>query len=239
MRHVTVEKFEGPLDLLLQLIETEELDITQVALAQVTEQYLRTLEGATNVGPEELADFLVVAAKLLLIKSRVLLPQLQVGDETEATDLERQLKMYKAYLDASRTVSKIIHKRRFTFGRGKPAVMIEQKFSPPPSLTSAALHVTFLAVLQELEPVISLPKAVIERTVSIAEKIEHIRVLILDQALVSFKQIVQQAGSKTDVIVSFLALLELVKQRGIMVKQTALFDDIAIQRLDPPSNAEA
>lgn len=239
MRHVTVEKFAGPLDLLLQLIETEELDITQVALAQVTEQYLRTLEGATNVGPEELADFLVVAAKLLLIKSRVLLPQLQVGDETEATDLERQLKMYKAYLDASRAVAKIIHKRRFTFGRGKPAVMIEQKFSPPPSLTSAALHVTFLSVLQELEPVISLPKAVIERTVSIAEKIEHIRVLILDQALVSFKQIVQQAGSKTDVIVSFLALLELVKQRGIMVKQTALFDDIAIQRLDPPPNAEA
>ncbi len=239
MRHITVEKFAGPLDLLLQLIETEELDITQVALAQVTEQYLRTLEGATSVGPEELADFLVVAAKLLLIKSRVLLPQLQVGDETEATDLERQLKMYKAYLDASRAVSKIIHKRRFTFGRGKPAVMIEQKFSPPPSLTSAALHVTFLSVLQELEPVISLPKAVIERTVSIAEKIEHIRVLILDQALVSFKQIVQQAGSKTDVIVSFLALLELVKQRGIMVKQTALFDDIAIQRLDPPPNAEA
>ncbi len=239
MRHVKVEKFAGPLDLLLQLIETEELDITQVALAQVTEQYLRTLEGATNVGPEELADFLVVAAKLLLIKSRILLPQLQVGDETEATDLERQLKMYKIYLDASRTVSKIIHKRRFTFGRGKPAVMIEQKFSPPPSLTSAALHVTFLTVLQELEPVISLPKAVIERTVSIAEKIEHIRVLILDQALVSFKQIVQQAGSKTDVIVSFLALLELVKQRGIMVKQTALFDDIAIQRLDPPPNAEA
>ncbi|MFA6042778.1 MAG: ScpA family protein [Patescibacteria group bacterium] len=239
MRNITVEKFEGPLDLLLQLIETEELDITQVALAQVTEQYLRTLEGATNVGPEELADFLVVAAKLLLIKSRVLLPQLQVGDETEATDLERQLKMYKAYLDASRAVAKIIHKRRFTFGRGKPAVMIEQKFSPPPSLTSAALHVTFLTVLQELEPIISLPKAVIERTVSIAEKIEHIRVLILDQALVSFKQIVQQAGSKTDVIVSFLALLELVKQRGIMVKQTALFDDIAIQRLDPPTNAEA
>ena len=234
MRSIKLQQFEGPLDLLLRLIEEEELDISQVAMAQVTEQYLRALENTEDVSPDELADFLVVASKLLLIKSRVLLPQLTLDEQDDASDLERQLKIYKEYLDASKQVSKIIHKRRFTFSRGKPAVVIEERFSPPESLTTDALHVYFLGVLHELEPIISLPKVVMERTVSIAEKIEHIRALILNEALISFKSVMAQAKTKTEVIISFLALLELVKQRTIMVKQSKLFSDISIERLDQP-----
>ncbi|MEK7631694.1 MAG: ScpA family protein [Patescibacteria group bacterium] len=235
MHSVKVHTFEGPLDLLLQLIEQEELDISQVALAHVTEQYLQALEKSDNISAEDLADFLVVAAKLLLIKSRILLPQLAVEGAEEASDLERQLKIFKEYLDASRGIAKIIHKRRFTFGRGKPAVMIEEKFSPPEGLEMGTMRELFLAVLRDIEPVIALPKAVIEKTVSISEKIEAIRALILDKALISFKSIMEDAKTKTDVIVSFLALLELVKQRSIVVKQGALFTDIAIHRLDSPS----
>jgi segregation and condensation protein A len=145
--------------------------------------------------------------------------------------LERQLKMYKEYLEASKVVSKIIHRRRFTFGRGKPAVLIEEKFSPPPTLTADAMHAYFLGILQELEPIISLPRVVMERTVSIAEKIEHIRTLILDQALISFSTVMEQAKTKTEVIVSFLALLELVKQRSIMVEQVKNFTDIGIRKI--------
>lgn len=235
MHHVKVHTFEGPLDLLLQLIEQEQMDISQVALAHVTEQYLQALEKADNISAEDLADFLVVAAKLLLIKSRILLPQLAVEGAEEASDLERQLKIFKEYLDASRGIAKIIHKRRFTFGRGRPAMLIEEKFSPPEGLEVSTMRELFLSVLRDIEPVIALPKAVIEKTVSISEKIEAIRALILDKALVSFKSIMQDAKTKTDVIVSFLALLELVKQRTIVVKQGALFTDIAIERLDSPS----
>ncbi len=237
MHKVVIEKFEGPLDLLLQLIEHQELDITQVSLAQVTEQYLETLEKAVTLPADELADFLVIAAKLLLIKSRVLLPQLSVEGAEEASDLERQLKIFKEYLDASRGIAKIIHRRKFTFGRGKPAVVIEEKFSPPTNLDMDEMHVLFLGVLREIEPIIALPKAIVERTVSISEKIEVIRALILDQALISFQSVMQQAKSRTDVIVSFLAVLELVKQRTVFVTQDSLFNDIAIKRIDPPKEA--
>lgn len=237
MHHVKVHTFEGPLDLLLQLIEQEELDISQVALAHVTEQYLHALEKADNINAEDLADFLVVAAKLLLIKSRILLPQLAVEGAEEASDLERQLKIFKEYLDASRGIAKIIHKRRFTFGRGKPAMLIEQKFSPPEHVETKDLRELFLAVLRDIEPVIALPRAVIEKTVSISEKIEAIRALILDKAIVSFHNIMKDSKTKTDVIVSFLALLELVKQRTIVVKQGALFTDIAIHRLETPTTS--
>ncbi len=234
MRHVKVHTFEGPLDLLLQLIEQEELDISQVALAEVTEQYLLALEKAEGIPADELADFLVVAAKLLLIKSRILLPQLAVEGAEEASDLERQLKIFREYLEASKGISKLIHKRKFTFGRGKPAVVIAETFSPPPNLDTKKLRELFLGVLREIEPVIALPKAVVERTVSIAEKIEVIRSLILDKAIVSFQNVMREAKSRTDVIVSFLAVLELVKQRTVIVTQHALFKDIAIQRLDNP-----
>ena len=232
MRKIKIEKFEGPLDLLLQLIEQQELDISQVALAEVTEQYLQALENAEEFPVEELADFLVVAAKLLLIKSRILLPQLAVEGAEEAADLEKQLKIFKEYLEASKNIAKIIHKRKFTFGRGKPAIVIEKKFSPPEKLTTTILKELFLGVLKEIELVVSLPKAVVEKTVSISEKIETIRALILDKALVSFKAIIQDSKSKTDVIVSFLALLELVKQRSILVKQSKLWQDIEIERID-------
>jgi segregation and condensation protein A len=237
MHQVKISSFEGPLDLLLQLIEQEEMDISQISLAHVTEQYLRTLESAENIPADELADFLVIAAKLLLIKSRILLPQLQVEGAEEATDLERQLKIFKEYLEASRGIAHIIHKRRFTFGRGKPAMVIEEKFSPPPSLTVATMRELFLGVLRDIEPIIALPKAVVERTVSIAEKIEAIRALILDQAIVSFQSVMGSAKSRTDVIVSFLAVLELVKQRTVMVTQNVLFHDISIKRLDAPPEA--
>ncbi|MFA6588098.1 MAG: ScpA family protein [Patescibacteria group bacterium] len=236
MRKIKIEKFEGPLDLLLQLIEQEELDISQVALAQVTEQYLQALDNAEVFSAEELADFLVVAAKLLLIKSRILLPELAIEGAEEALDLEKQLKIFKEYLEASKNIAKIIHKRRFTFGRGKPAVVIEKKFSPPEKVTGEKLKALFLGVLKEIELVVSLPKAMVEKTVSISEKIEIIRAIILDKALVSFKSIIKDAKTKTDVIVSFLALLELVKQRTILVKQSKMFQDIEIVRIDNSNN---
>ena len=108
MGHIfKLEQFEGPLDLLLRMIEEEKMDVTQVALSKVTDQFIQYLTGVEEKQPEELADFLVVASKLLLIKSRVLLPQVVL--EEDGSDLEKQLRIYKEYFEKT----KKFHKKNF------------------------------------------------------------------------------------------------------------------------------
>ena len=112
-----IDKFEGPLGLLLQLIEKEELDITQISLAKIADQYIEYIKQAKELKPEELADFLVVAAKLLLIKSRALLPFLKGEAEQEIQEFEEQLRMYQEFLSAAKKLEIIIGQKRFSFAR--------------------------------------------------------------------------------------------------------------------------
>src|SRR5437870_4122535 len=101
---VATEQFSGPLQLLLDIIEREELPITDVSLAKITEDYVNYLQ-IQKVPPEDLADFLVVASSLLLIKSRALLPQLQI-DEEEGPDLASQLALYKEFVEMAKEIEK-------------------------------------------------------------------------------------------------------------------------------------
>lgn len=229
---VKVEQFEGPLDLLLGLIEQNKLDITQLSLSRITEQYIQTLEEASeNISPHELADFLVVAAKLLLIKSKALMPYLSWGEEEEGADLEKQLKMYKEYFEASKIIQKLISKKRFSFFREKFLVSGDIGFHPPRSITPNRLADIFRVIVEGLMPLSYLPKSVIRRTMNIQEKISRIRNLILNQAHVHFSRILKEAKDKTEVIVSFLAILELMKQKEVIVKQGAIFEDIIIEKI--------
>jgi segregation and condensation protein A len=229
MRTVRLDTFQGPLDLLLTLIEREKLDISGIALAEVTEQYLQLLRGAEELDPEELADFLVVAAKLLVIKSRILLPML-AGAEEEEGDLERQLKLYREYHLASQSVSALLRKRHFAYGR-EGAVRIEASFSPPPRLGSDGLERSFREVLLALEPLALFKREeTIRRTVSLQEKITEIHDLLIRGAELDFQNLLSDAGSRMDVIVTFLALLELVKQQSVVVVQQDMFDPIRIQQ---------
>ena len=234
MYKIKLEKFEGPLDLLLQLIEQKQLDISEVSLSQVTEQYIRYLKDVQEVNPEELADFLVVAAKLLLIKSRILLPTLEV--EEEGTDLEQQLRMYKEFYEASKVLQEIIHKKKFLYPREKPAVAIEPVFNPPKSMNTNRLRELFIHVLESIEPIISMPKQMYERTISIEEKISHLRNTIHAQATMNFHKLLKTSKDKTEIIVTFLALLELVKQRMVIVVQKNMFSDIEIRKFPQTEN---
>lgn len=227
---VRLEKFEGPLDLLLSLIEAEELPITEVSLARVTEQYVTHLKTIEEKNPEELADFLLVAAKLLLIKSRVLLPSLDVGLDEEGMSLQDQLKLYKEYAEASKIIHKIILRHRFTYPRQKAPIQ-QGIFMPPQGLTSNKLASIFRDLLQLILPIAQLPKAAISRVISIKEKIEELRNLILSKAEVSFKSLLRASRGKTEVIVSFLALLELIKQKIVSVTQEELFEDIQVKKI--------
>ncbi len=227
-----LKEFEGPLDLLLQLIEQEEMDISKVSLAHVTEQYLQYLNDTPNIPTEELADFLVVAAKLLLIKSRILLPNLQAGEEDDGSDLERQLKLYKEFYDASKVLNKIVLKKQFLFSRERPAVAIGNIFNPPKHLTAEKLQEFFADVLRELEPWVNLPRQMMARTISIRERIANIHAIIKKEAELSFHHLLKTAHNKTEVIVTFLALLELVKQRSIMVVQDGVFNEIMVKKIN-------
>jgi segregation and condensation protein A len=234
MHKIKVEQFEGPLDLLLQLIEENKLEITKISLAAVTEEYIQVLNQSTkeNIAASELADFLVIAARLLLIKSRALLPFLDWGnEEDEGEELTKQLKIYKEYLEAMKVIQGMISKKHFAFSRPKLLTFEEIGFAPPPKLTKEKLRDVFNEVVRNLDPFLNLPTEVVRKTINIQEKIAQIRERIFKQASTKFSEILMEAKDKTEVIVSFLAILELMKQKTIIVKQDNVFEDIMIERI--------
>lgn len=232
LHKIKVQEFEGPLDLLLQLIEDQKLEITKINLAEVTEQYIKLLNqsAAEKILPEQLADFLVVAARLLLIKSKALLPFLQWDEEDEGEELTKQLKIYKEYLDASKVIAKMLNKKHFSFSRQRLWVAEEIGFAPPKELKAENLKLAFQSILSGLEPFLALKTDTVRKTIDIQEKIQSIRDRIYHQATTNFSEILKEAKNKTEVIVSFLALLELMKQRTIIVKQIGNFNDISIEK---------
>ncbi|MBU1148929.1 segregation/condensation protein A [Patescibacteria group bacterium] len=230
MYKIKLEQFEGPLDLLLQLIEQEKLDITTISLANITDQYLSYLADTTDLAPEELADFLVVAAKLLLIKSKTLLPQLDWEEEDEGS-LETHLRIYKEYLEASYHISKIIRKKKWAYPRETlKSFHLTPVFNPPKQITTIDLRDLFIGILKEIQPVVELPQSVVRKTLSIKDRIGYIQQLITDRVSVNFLAVLKGAKTKTDIVVTFLALLELVKQRIVVVTQPDTFSDIIIKQ---------
>lgn len=225
MYKVQLEQFQGPLDLLLELIEQQKMDITQVSLAKIAEDYLGHIKQA-DLPPEELADFLVVASKLLLIKSQALFPMLDLEPEGEA--LETQLKILKLYHDASKQVEDLIKKKRFVYFRAK--MPVERIFRPPQKVTNNVLQKTMETVIRNIAPLVRVPKEIKIKTISIGKRIEEMKKTILDKLSTSFKSLVGKSKDKTEVVVSFLALLELCKQHVVQVEQKGLFEDIVVER---------
>lgn len=230
MHEVALEQFEGPLDLLLKLIEENNFDITKISLAKITDQYVSYMAEIEELRPVDLADFLVMAAKLLYIKSKALLPFL-IWNEDEDSDLEEQLKLYKEFLEASEKIKKMINKKRFTFTREKQLNANDIIFNPPPSVNIRRLSEICNDILAKLEPIFELPKKLVEKTISIKEKIQEIRDLLFAQKSFSFNYFIEIAGNRTEIIVSFLAILELVKQSEVNLTQEILFEEIIIESL--------
>lgn len=229
---VKLEQFQGPLNLLLDLIEEEKLDITEISLAKVTRQYVDYLDKVEELYPEELADFLVVATKLLLLKSRALLPYVELEDEEEETDLEEQLKVYREYADASKTVAGILNKGNFAYGRLPARADAEEVvFSPPrKKLTPQDMREWFRTVLKSLEPIVRLPRAAIEKAVTLKEKICAIQDVLQKEMKTSFSDLTGKDRQKADVVITFLALLELVRKQMVCAKQEGEFADITIEK---------
>jgi segregation and condensation protein A len=228
---ISLDQFEGPLDLLLRLIEQEELDITTIALARVCEEYLAHLKQVEDRSPEEVADFLVVAAKLLYLKSLVLVPGATADAEADATGLADQLRIYRLFIEASRGIEARYVSGVMCFPTERVPVA-PGTFIPPPHCDRHVLRAAFERILAELEPIVRIPRAVVGRVISIDDRISEIRRLIESQPHATFEDVLHGRSGRDEAIVSFLAILELVKRQVLEVKQERRFAPITIQRFD-------
>ncbi len=234
----STDKFQGPLGLLLQLIESEQMDITEIALATIADQYVAYVEQAENIDPEEIADFLVIAARLLYIKSKALLPYLSTEEEEEdINELERQLRMYKEFIEASLKVSQLINRGELMFApvfnkAGRRGVQTEITFAPPHKLKATDLEIVWRQLITRLEKrEQKLPEVILEQKISIDDRISHIRVLLAEQLSLSFQRFLEKATSRIEVIVNILAVLELAKQRELVFEQEELFSEIRVLKI--------
>jgi len=224
-----LKQFTGPLDLLLSLIDDQKMDISEIALSEVTEQYLAHLESIEEAEPQELADFLVVATRLLYIKSKLLLPSL-AGDEDDGAQLEDQLRLYRAFVEASKKLNKMWLDETHGYVRIEPPTK-PTHIEMPANVHLDVLHSVMVHIITRLAPPKPLPQAYIDRAVSLKEKVETLRNLLKKARRVGFTELLEDANSRTEIIVSFLALLELVKQHTAVINQTDNFSNIFIERV--------
>lgn len=227
---IKLEKFEGPLDLLLELIENEKLDITEFSLTKVCNQFLEYIGSEENIRPSSLADFLLVAAQLILIKSRAILPNFQLSEEEKvsAEELAFRLREYKKFKDAAKKLQIMYASRKCSFEKQWQGTMTA--FYPGKNLSRETLNSAFCDLAQILKTFEALKKETIKETISLQKKIAEMQALISRQVNLRFNEIIKQAKNKLEAIISFLALLELVKQKIVHVNQANSFGDIEIAK---------
>ena len=231
---IKLEQFEGPLDLLLSLIEEEKLDITKLSLAGVADQYLEYIKNNKNIKLESLADFLLVASKLILIKSKALLPLLQFSEEEEAEikDLSKQLEEYKKFKDVSVKIAALADRKNFSFTR-EVFEGVGPLFYPPENINVFDLKKYFQLVLAEIPVIEKLEEEFVKEIMTLEEKINDLQKMIKEKVEISFSELTVDAKEKVDIIVSFLAILEMVKQKVIDVQQNEIFREIKLKHKMP------
>lgn len=229
---VKQEKFAGPLDLLLDLIEKEKLSISEISLAKVTDDYIQHIKSLQAIDPEQLAEFLVVAAHLMLIKSRSLLPNLKLSEKEEQSidDLEKRLAEYKKIRELASLLKKAEAEHKQIFTR-EAYLGMDPVFFPPPKLKANTLRQAFLALLESLPKIERLAEDKLRRIISLEDKIKHIRSFLENTIEKAFSEIIRGSKEKIEIIVSFLAILELSKEKFVELKQQQPFEDIIIKKL--------
>ncbi len=226
-----LEQYQGPLRKLLELVEEKKLEITLISLAQVTAgflEYVGKLKTQGEIAPRILSDFLSVASKLVLIKSKILLPFLELDKEEEddIKNLELQLKIYQELKNAQKLVKDIWSNKPRIFSREFLASS-EPFFYPPKGIVAENIHRAFLRFLGEFEKVFKPVEVINQEMVSLKDKIEEVLSRISGEAA-NFKNL--HKGAKEEIVVLFLAILQLIKDQLIAVEQLTHFEDIIIKK---------
>ncbi len=229
MYEITTKEFSGPLDLLLQLVEKKNLEITEISLAQVTQDYVTYIGNQELVHPEELADFLVIASTLLLIKSKSLLPtlELEIEEQEEILDLENHLQLYKIYKEQGIKMYGEWNKGSYLFTR-LPWKDTEAKFSPPHDFSLSNLSESFKKVLESFEEEIPLKEKKVTKVVTLKQRIKELVQKLTQGKDYNLEELVPDKNKRIELVLTFLAILYLVKEDVVKIKQEKNFGSIWI-----------
>lgn len=217
--------FEGPLDLLLSLIEERKMLVNDVSLTSVADDFLAYLKSQPRFPMGQAAQFVLIAATLILLKSRSLLPVLSLSKEEEGDvkDLEFRLKIYQVFRGVARKLSTLSSRMFFSSG----ARIDEPIFSPSPDLSVASITEAAARVLEAAPKTNPVPEVSVESVVSLEEMMDRLSKKIEKAINLSFKDF--SGGSnvnRKELVVGFLAMLELVKRGMLAVSQEVSFGDI-------------
>ena len=240
MYELKLEQFSGPIEKLFELIEAKKMEITELNLAEVTADfldYLKKMEkvdpvrnGISNgVEPRILADFVAIAAALLLIKSKALLPDLKLSNEDEQNikDLEGRLRRYAEFKPAIAILKKLFEQRRFSVSR--PLFYnFQPVFYPAPNANIESLEKVIAAIFNELNKITMESQTIESSLIKLEEKIEEIAKKI-EEGIGNFSEIIK-AKSRAEIIVLFLALLHLLREQLIKGEQKSGFGSIMINK---------
>ena len=232
--------YEGPLDLLLDLIERAELDITSISLALVTDQYLSYIHNLEQVAAGDISEFLVIAAKLIQIKSEALLPRpiiREPGEEDPGESLAQQLRMYKRFKEIAGWLEERLDKNLRTYLRIAPPPKVESRLDLS-DITLAELLAAAETVFSEEHEKVALGTVITPPRITIREKITLITNLLKEKRTATFINLLDNGHTRLEVVVTFLALLELVKRYHVSAYQEQLFGDIQIQPSDTFNSQE-
>ncbi len=225
---IKTEQFEGPLELLIELVEKRKLLINDISLAEVTDEYMARVSDMQEKSLPNTAQFITLAATLLLIKSKSLLPVLDLTEEEEANieDLEERLRRYQLYRNAAADITHM-------FGSGyqfesQYTPKKQPVFTPDTYCNMQSLDEALTDVLQNLPVATKKPKVQVRPTISIEEMIDRLKDRVTKQMSTRFSDIRKHETEHKNVIVGFLAILELVKQGDVLVLQQKRFDDIEL-----------
>lgn len=229
-----LEQFEGPLDLLLHLIKVTKIDIRDIFLSDITEQYLEMMNNIDDIDIEKASEFINMSATLLEIKSRHLLPveNENVEEEDPEQRLIRQIEEYKIFKEQGEVFAKIEDVSRFY--KAPDNSVGEFKYELPDKLSSDSLIRAFTAMMQKMsvKAEVVQEKKIVKDRFTVAQKISQIKDTLLVKKEFKFRDMFEESYSRSEVINTFLALLELLKRQYITVVQNNLFDDIDIVRND-------
>lgn len=230
MFNVKTRIFEGPLDLLLDLIEKKKLFISDISLAQVTDDFIEHIKQFDNLPMGESAHFILIASTLLLIKSRSLLPGLNLTEEEKGdiNDLEIRLKIYQRIKEASKHV-RALFGNQIIFSQSQ-SKRISSVFTPDTEFTLEKALFTLQDLIDRLPKKENIPQTIVKKVISLEEMIGTLTIRITSHLRMSFSEFTKKhRGNRMNVIVSFLAMLELVKQGIVHVSQESIFGEIQME----------
>jgi len=230
MYEVKLETFQGPLDLLLHLIQKNEMDIYDIPIAEITRQYLEYLDLMKALDLEVASEFLVMAATLLQIKSRSMLPA-PAPEEIEFVEgareeLVRQLLEYKRFKEAAEKLRALEMEREKIFFREVDRRELENK----EYMIEASLFDLLSALRDVLSRFPDEPMEISEEDITVEDKMDQIMTLLSEREELSFNRIFSELASKREVIVTFLAILELIRIHRLIAYQTTMFGDIILRK---------